>query len=272
MNPVKKSNTKIQPVTKKADIDPDMEDLSSFSQSDVDFMLSIKEKYDSLLQDEDALSVSSISSEELNAAIPPTRTVVIDAGPDPEETIRIMKQFGGNPQIFTPVPEWLHPYLIGAKVKLEDVGMPTKQEISDYIQNKQTKSKKSKLEKELGFDVESSFGQTVALSGGKRTRRANTKYIEAEFSGEEIPVDKAGVDPNTTMAAEASTMEVAEKDQPNPAPVQPSNTVRTHLGSAQTPKRGGKGRKESLAARRVEPQKEEEMDIDTSEVKEVEEM
>jgi len=292
-NPVKKSNTKVQPVTKKADIDPDMEDLSSFSQSDVDFMLSIKEKYDSLLQDEDALSVSSITSEELNAAIPPTRTVVIDAGPDPEETIRIMKQFGGNPQIFTPVPEWLHPYLIGAKVKLEDVGMPTKQEISDYIQNKQTKSKKrgagwdivvewvptaappakkSKLEKELGFDVDSSFGQTVALSGGKRTRRANTKYSEAEFSGEEIPVDKAGVDPNTTMAAEASTMEVAEQDQPNPAPVQPSNTVRTHLGSAQTPKRGGKGRKESLAARRVEPQKEEEMDIDTSEVKEVEEM
>merc|ERR1712106_1289440 len=71
-NPVKKSNTKVQPVTKKADIDPDMEDLSAFSQSDVDFMLSIKEKYDSLLQDKDALSVSSITSEEFNAAIPPT--------------------------------------------------------------------------------------------------------------------------------------------------------------------------------------------------------
>ena len=75
-------------------------------------MLSIKEKYKTLLQDEDTMSVSSITSEELNAAIPVTRTVVIDAGPDTEETLRIMKQFGGNPRIFTPVPEWLHPYLM----------------------------------------------------------------------------------------------------------------------------------------------------------------
>ena len=109
-NPVKKSIQKVQPVPKKADIDPEIDSLSAFSQSDVDFMLSIKEKYDTLLQDEDTMSVSSVTSEELNAAIPVTRTVVIDAGPDPEETLRIMKQFGGNPRIFTPVPEWLHPY------------------------------------------------------------------------------------------------------------------------------------------------------------------
>eukprot|EP00090_Calanus_glacialis_P029323 TRINITY_DN4706_c0_g1_i1.p1 TRINITY_DN4706_c0_g1~~TRINITY_DN4706_c0_g1_i1.p1 ORF type:complete len:1694 (-),score=649.76 TRINITY_DN4706_c0_g1_i1:268-5349(-) len=290
---VKKSSPKLQPVPKKADIDPEIENLSAFSQSDVDFMLSIKEKYDTLLQDEDTMSVSSITSEELNAAIPPTRTVEIDAGPDPEETLRIMKQFGGNPRIFTPVPEWLHPYLIGAKVKLEDVGMPTKQEISDYIQTKQTKSKKrgagwdivvewvptapppakkSKLEKELGFDIDSSFGQTVAMSGGKRTRRANMKYSETEFTGEEDPTSKVGEEPNM-----ANPVHNLEQDQPNPAPVQPSYTARTHLGSAQTPKRGGKGRKDSLVVRRVEPLKEDPMDIDTgvntdisSEVKTVE--
>ena len=39
-------------------------------------MLSIKEKYNTVLQDEDTMSVSSITSEELNAAIPVTRTVV----------------------------------------------------------------------------------------------------------------------------------------------------------------------------------------------------
>ena len=33
-------------------------------------------------------------------------------------------------------------------------------------------AKKSKLEKELMFDIDYSFGQTVAMSGGKRTRRA----------------------------------------------------------------------------------------------------
>jgi len=275
-NPVKKSNPKVQPVPKKTDIDPEIEDLSAFSQSDVDFMLSIKEKYDTLLQDEDTMSVSSITSEELNAAIPATRTVVIDAGPDPEETLRIMRQFGGNPMIFTPVPEWLHPYLIGAKVKLEDVGMPTTQEISDYIQTKQTKSKKrgagwdivvewvptapppakkSKLEKELGFDIDSSFGQTVAMSGGKRTRRANMKYSETEFTGEEDQASKVGEEPILT-----NPVHNLEQDQPNPAPVQPSNTVRTHLGSAQTPKRGGKGRKDSLVVRRVEPLKDDPMD------------
>ena len=103
-NPVKKSILKFQPVSKKADIDPEIDSLSAFSQSDVDFMLSIKEKYDTLLLDEDTMSVSSITSEELNIAIPVTRTMVIDGGPDPEETLMIMKQFGGNPRIFTSVP------------------------------------------------------------------------------------------------------------------------------------------------------------------------
>jgi len=283
--PVKKPVTKVHHIQKKADIDPEIENLSAFSQSEVDFMLSLKEKYDLLLQDEDNLSVSSVTSEELNAAIPPSRTVVIDAGPDPEETLRIMKQFGGNPRLFTPVPEWLHPYLIGAKVKLEDVGMPTKEEIKDYIEKKQTKSKKrgagwdivvewvptapppakkTKLEKELGFDVDSSFGQTVALSGGKRTRRANRKYSESEFSGEEAPVSISKAPEAQTETFEAKEMKM-EEDEPNPAPT-PSVVVRTHLGSAQTPKRAGRPRKDALDVRRVEPFKEIKMDVDTSEV------
>eukprot|EP00092_Neocalanus_flemingeri_P083525 GFUD01104848.1.p1 GENE.GFUD01104848.1~~GFUD01104848.1.p1 ORF type:complete len:1707 (+),score=593.92 GFUD01104848.1:349-5469(+) len=290
--PLKKSAPKAQPIVKKIDIDPEIEDLSAFAQSDVDFMLSIKEKYDTLLQDEDALSVSSVSSEELNAVIPATRTVVIDAGPDPEETVKIMKQFGGNPRLFTPVPEWLHPYLRGAKVKVEDVGMPTKEEISEYIQNKQTKTKKrgggwdivvewvptgppqakkSKLEKQLGFDMDSSFGQTVAMSGSKRTRRANMKYSDTEFTSEEDPASKASLlETNLAPApSNAPTVSNLEQEQPNAASIQPSNKVRTHLGSSQTPKRGVKGRKDSLLVRRVEPSvsKEEPMDIETGEDK-----
>jgi len=285
--PAKKPVPKLPPAVKKPDVDPVIGDLVAFSESEVEFMVSLKEKYDMLLKDEDNISVSSITSEELNAAIPPSRTVVIDAGPDPEETLRIMNQFGGNPRLFTPVPEWLHPYLIGAKVKLEDVGMPTEEEIKDYIQKKQTKSKKrgagwdivvewvptapppakkTKLEKELGFDVDSSFGQTVALSGGKRTRRANRKYSESDYGGEEATCSKPTQEQNSAVNAQEPTTDTMEQDQPNPAPppTQPSTTVRTHLGSAQTPKRGGRGRKDSLAVRRVEPSKDIHMVIDSS--------
>ena len=60
-------------------------------------------------------------------------------------------------------------------------------------------AKKSKVEKELGFDIDSSFGQTVAMSGGKRTMRANMKYSETEFTGGEDPTSKDGEEPN--MAA-----------------------------------------------------------------------
>jgi len=286
--PVKKSLSKVLPASKKADTDPSIDNLVAFSESEVEFMVSLKEKYDMLLKDEDDISVSSITSEELNAAIPPSRTVVIDAGPEPEETLRIMSQFGGNPRLFTPVPEWLHPYLIGAKVKLEDVGMPTQEEIMDYLQKKQTKSKKrgagwdivvewvptapppakkSKLEKELGFDVDSSFGQTVALSGGKRTRRANRKYSESEYSGEEATSFKTAQEQSNVLTAEVPTTDTMEQDQPNPPPpTQPSTTVRTHLGSSQTPKRGGRGRKDSLAVRRVEPSKDAHMVIEASNV------
>lgn len=84
------------------------------------------------------------------------------------------------------------------------------------------------------------------------------KYSETEFTGEEDQASKVGEEPFLT-----NPVHNLEQDQPNPAPVQPSNTVRTHLGSAQTPKRGGKGRKDSLVVRRVEPLKDDPMDIDT---------
>ena len=44
--------------------------------------------------------------------------------------------------------------------------------MAEWVPTAPPPAKKSKLEKELGFDIDSSFGQTVAMSGGKRTRRA----------------------------------------------------------------------------------------------------
>ena len=73
------------------------------------------------------------------------------------------------------------------------------------------------MEKELGFDIESSFGQTVAMSGGKRTRRANMKYSETEFTGEEDPTSKDGEEPNIAT----NPVPNLEQDQPIPATVQP---------------------------------------------------
>ena len=87
-------------------------DFYAFTQTDVDFMVSIKEKYDAILQDEDLLSVSSISSDDLNNAIPSSKLIEFEAGPNPEQTVNLLKQYGGNPKLFTPVPEWLHPYLV----------------------------------------------------------------------------------------------------------------------------------------------------------------
>jgi hypothetical protein len=118
---------------------------------------------------------------------------------------------------------------------------------------------RSKLEIELGFDIDSIFGETVAMFGVKRTSRAIMKYISTELTGEEDPASKVGV-VELDMATLVPNM---DQDQPNPAPVQPSNTVRARMGSVQTPKRGGKGRKDSLVLRRFEPLKEDPMDIDT---------
>merc|ERR1719427_1207490 len=54
-------------------------------------------------------------------------------------------------------------------------------------------------------------------------------------------------------------MDADQAAPPNPNVVQPSNTVRTHVGSAQTPKRYGKGKKGKLDLSRVDA---ESMDID----------
>jgi len=95
------------------------------------------------------------------------------------------------------------------------------------------------------------------------------KYSDVEFTSEQEP-PTVGLEPNSILPTPASSdVPNLEEGQPNPASIQPSNTVRTHLGSAQTPKRGGKGRKDSLVTRRVEPAvvKEEAMDVEVSDIK-----
>jgi len=246
-SPVKnETKEEVKVSSSKPDVDPSISDFHSFKQEDIQFMLEIKDKYHSLLKQEDNISVSSITSSEITRAIPPTRTIVIDAGQSPQKTVTQLAKFGGNPRLFTPVPEWLHPYLSAVKLRVDDLEMPSHMEVAQHLAKKQCKakkrgggydivvewvpnappsSKKTRLEKELGFDNDSSFGMTVANSGGKRRRRANKRYSE-EFTSEcETPQEQM----------EDSLYEGMLEVVPNG----PSQTVRTHEGPGiQTPARG----------------------------------
>merc|ERR1712241_1295358 len=141
----------------------------------------------------DALSISSVTSTELNLAIPATRTVTIDVEEGRgDDLVDSLADFGGNPRIFTTVPSWLAPHLEASRVK-EEVEMPSKQEIASYLKNKASKRKagwdivvevvpsgpqpkRSKLEIQLGYD--SAFADSLTLSGGRRSRRPNKRYSD----------------------------------------------------------------------------------------------
>merc|ERR1719300_1018806 len=199
--PAEKAPIKPIPVVLKSpprvkDVDPEMPNFNSFSQEDIDRVSLRKEKLEKLLADEESVPVAEVTEEEINAAIPHSRVVIIDADKDHEDVIASLGKFGGNPRLFTPVPDWLIPYLKGAKVKLEDVEMPTRQEVLDYLAKSQTGkrkrkagwdivvdwvpdeqplTKKSKIEKQLGFDFDSSFGCSLNTTEGRRSRRSNVK-------------------------------------------------------------------------------------------------
>ena len=204
--PAAVANIVLSPSRVKKDVDPEMPSFNHFSQEDVDKASSIKEKYEKLLADDSSLDVVEVTEEEINAAIPTSRVVTMDADEKSEEVIAGLAKFGGNPRLFTPVPEWLIPYLKGAKVKLEDVEMPSNQEIADYLAKKQSgkrkrkagwdivvdwgpdeqpQTKRSKLGKQLGFDFDSSFGCSLNVSEGRRPRRSNMKYSDTSFTSED---------------------------------------------------------------------------------------
>ena len=176
------------------DDDPDVEPFEAFKQSDIDFMLRMKDLYGLKLEKGiDALSISSVTSTELNLAIPVSRTVTIDVDEKgADNLVHNLANYGGNPRIFSAVPDWLAPHLEASRVK-EEVEMPTKQEIANHLAKKNKTSKrkagwdivvevvptgpqpkKSKLEIQLGYD--SSFADSLTLSGGRRSRRPNKKY------------------------------------------------------------------------------------------------
>jgi hypothetical protein len=178
------------------DDDPTVEPLEAFKQSDIEFMLHMKDLYGRKLEKGiDAISISSVTSSELNLAIPATRTVTIDVEEEGAgDLVRTLAGYGGNPRLFTAVPSWLAPHLEASRVK-EEVEMPTKQEIADYLVKKNKASKRkagwdivvevvptgpqpkrSKLEIQLGYD--SAFADTLTLSGGRRSRRPNKRYSD----------------------------------------------------------------------------------------------
>jgi hypothetical protein len=190
-----RSKAKVLPVDVPDD-DPTVEPLEAFKQSDIEFMLHMKDLYGRKLEKGiDAISISSVTSSELNLAIPATRTVTIDVEEEGAgDLVRTLAGYGGNPRLFTAVPSWLAPHLEASRVK-EEVEMPTKQEIADYLVKKNKASKRkagwdivvevvptgpqpkrSKLEIQLGYD--SAFADTLTLSGGRRSRRPNKRYSD----------------------------------------------------------------------------------------------
>merc|ERR1712013_397421 len=197
------------------DDDPDVEPFEAFKQSDIDFMLRMKDLYGLKLEKGiDALSISSVTSTELNLAIPVSRMVTIDVDEKgADNLVHNLANYGGNPRIFSAVPDWLAPHLEASRGK-EEVEMPTKQEIANHLAKKNKTSKrkagwdivvevvptgpqpkKSKLEIQLGYD--SSFADSLTLSGGRRSRRPNKKYT---YGGDESTQSETSIDSSFDMA------------------------------------------------------------------------
>ena len=189
------------------DKDPAIPSFTSFSALEVAAALTVKEKYERLLAAEDLLPLSPVTEEELNAAIPVSRTVTLEPGPDPQAELARLQQLGGNPRLVTPVPAWLQPHLLAAKCKEDSCEMPTKEEITNFLAKKnsgrgkkrgagwdivvdwvpapQPAAKRSKLEKQLRQRTEllaagGAYDEQLAAKLLQQTREAEQHEREVE--------------------------------------------------------------------------------------------
>ena len=231
------SPIRTSPNRPKADIDPNMKSFSFFEPEDVKKATASMKAYENLLSDENSVQVASVMEQDINDAIPSSRLVSLDYFKESEELIKNLEQFGGHPRLYKPVPDWLIPYLEGAKVKLEDVEMPHDHEIVDYLRKKETGRKKrkagwdivvdwvpqeqpqvkrSKLEKQLGFDFDSSFGCSIGSTDGKRSRRSAVKLGDTSMSsGEEAGVkENTSSDQGINRPSEVPSMETENDSAP----------------------------------------------------------
>ena len=221
------------PIRPKADIDPTMKSFSFFEPEDVKKATATMKAYENLLSDENSVQVPSVTDQDINNSIPNSRLVSMDYSKESEELITNLQQFGGHPRLYKPVPEWLIPYLEGAKVKLEDVEMPHDHEIVDYMRKKETGRKKrkagwdivvdwvpqeqpqvkrSKLEKQLGFDFDSSFGCSIGSTDGKRSRRSAVKFGDTSMSSGEEAGDKENTSSEQSNRSSEAPSKGAEND------------------------------------------------------------
>merc|ERR1719229_1725168 len=81
--------------------------------------------------------------------------------------------------------------------------------VVDWVPQEQPAGKRSKIEKELGFDFDSSFGCSINVGEARRSRRSNTKYRTSEQSSPAtatatVPAPAEKVK-NTKAAAEVMT-------------------------------------------------------------------
>jgi len=179
-----------------------VEAFYGFGSDDLAFLVRVKDSLADVIRDDDNISVSSVSSEELNLQIPSSRAVEIDlpSNVDPVGLVDKLEELGGGARVYNPVPAWLEPYIIGAKLKPDELEMPSAEEVAAYSAKNKKKAKKrgydivvewvptqataqqSKAERELKNDPFSTFFSGLSESGGKRARRANNRYSSAEYS------------------------------------------------------------------------------------------
>jgi len=239
-----KSPAKTSPNRPKADFDHEIKSFSFFDPEDVKKASAKIEAYENHLTDEDSVKISPVREKDINDTIPSSRIVSLDYFKESEELIQNLLQFGGSPRLYKPVPDWLIPYLEGAKVKLEDVEMPHKHEIVDYLRKKetgkkkrkagwdivvdwvpqeQTQVKRSKLEKQLGFDFDSSFGCSIGNTDGKRSRRSAAKFDTSVSSVEEAG-DTSSDQINGSFDGSKPVVSVSEKPLSKRKSLQSSTT------------------------------------------------
>lgn len=243
----------------RPDSDPGVADLTCFTAEEVDHMRSLKARLDSVLDNEDNISVSSVSSEELNSYIPSSRYIEVDIPPgcNTQELLQGIEKLGGGAQILRLPPNWLLPYLKGAKLKPEDLTMPTREEIADHLVRKEKKarkraggwdivvewvptpevadSKRSRLERGLQIDPFSAFAvaaSQLADSGTKRTRRANGRYLSSEYQGQEEEQQK-NIQPQPQLHTDQDSQKEAERSEsPGAKKKSSKDRIKAYLKSA----------------------------------------
>ncbi len=152
--------------------DPDTAELSHFTEEDCIAASTNLAKLHPFLDDEDALSVSSIESDKFDSA---EDFIYLDGLESPEETAALLKKFGGCPAVVPAVPEWLQLKLGTWFLKRHEVD----------VFCKDTKPKRCVLEKTFNERVRKRFGlEHLPFEQPPKKMAKVEPKVEAEYKQE----------------------------------------------------------------------------------------